>query len=101
MKQKREWTFLRKRTLPLFSDAPLVASGPVAWVADLSVRLVSGLAYASAEDLCIGVEAAKRMRKRRSPAGEAPIPSRKPPSLAHKLAGPVARLRGLRWQAEI
>jgi hypothetical protein len=64
--------------------------------ADLSVGLVSGLVYASAEDRCIGVEAAQRLRKPRSPAAGAPTPSRKVPDLARKLAGLIARLRGLR-----
>lgn len=68
--------------------------------ADLSAGLVSGPVYASAEDRRISVEAAQRMRKRRSAAGGAPIPSRKPPSLARKLAGLIARLRGLRGQGK-
>jgi hypothetical protein len=68
--------------------------------ADLSGGLVSGLVYASAEDRCIGVEAAQRLRKPHSPAAGAPIPSRKPRSLARKLAGLIARPRGLRWQGK-
>jgi|GEM_PF-5233599 len=67
-------------------------------LSDLSAGLC--LVYASPENRRIGAETTRRLRNPRSPERRAPIPSRKPPRLARKLAGPVARFRGLRWQGK-